>query len=168
MSYPRACCVGLLDFSGPTAQHLRILGPAAWVSWISPVLLRSICVKFHTKYNVRKMINAFTGYIRSHMSQHVSENGESHRRCRNARNGNHHLLYGQVQVSLARRSKAHTIIKPHGDGSQDALQHTYVLVASFQKARTRWRIKATRINVTRGGRMLDLRDQEKMQMIKQR
>ena len=39
---PRACCVGLLDFSGPAAQHLRILGPAAWVSWISPGLLRSI------------------------------------------------------------------------------------------------------------------------------
>jgi hypothetical protein len=41
--------VGLLDFSGPTAQHLRILGPAAWVSWISPVLLRIICVKLYTK-----------------------------------------------------------------------------------------------------------------------
>ncbi len=41
---PRACCVGLLDFSGPAAQHLRILCPAAWVSWISPGLLRSICV----------------------------------------------------------------------------------------------------------------------------
>jgi hypothetical protein len=53
-----------------------------------------------------------------------------------------------VQVSLARRTKTHTIIKPHGDGSEDALQHTYVLVASFQKARTRWRIKATGINAT--------------------
>ena len=41
---PRARCVGLLDFSGLAAQHLRILGPAAWVSWISPGLLRSICV----------------------------------------------------------------------------------------------------------------------------
>jgi hypothetical protein len=102
------------------------------------------------------------------MSQHVSEHGESHRRCLNARNGNRQLLYGQVQISLARRPKAHTIIKPHGDGSEDALQHTYVLVASFQKARTRWRIKATGINATRGGRMLDLRDQEKMQMRKQR
>ncbi len=113
-------------------------------------------------------MNAFTGYIRSHMSLHVSEHGESHSRCRNARNGNHKLLYGQVQISLARRSKAHTIIKPHGDGSEDALQYTYVLVASLQKARTRWRIKATGINATRVGRMLDLRDQEKMQMRKQR
>jgi hypothetical protein len=57
------------------------------------------------------------------MSQHVSEHGESHRRCRNARNGNHQFLYGQVQISLAHRSKDHTIIKPHGDGSEDALQH---------------------------------------------
>ncbi len=98
------------------------------------------------------------------MSQHVSEHGESHRRCRNVRNGNHQLLYGQVQISLARRPKAHTIIKPYGDGSEDALQHTYVLVASFQKARTRCRIKATGINATRVGRMLDLRYQEKIQM----
>jgi hypothetical protein len=102
------------------------------------------------------------------MSQHVSEHGESHRRCRNARNGNHQLLYGHVQISLAHRPKTHTIIKTHRDGSEDALQHTYVLVASFQKARTRWRIKATGINATRGGRMLDLHYQEKMQMHKQR
>jgi hypothetical protein len=52
-------------------------------------------------------------------------------------------------------------------GDEDALQHTYVLVVSFQKARTRWRIKATGINATRCGRMLDLRDQEKIQMRKQ-
>ncbi len=36
--------MGLLDFSGPAAQHLRILGPTEWVSWISPGLLRSIDV----------------------------------------------------------------------------------------------------------------------------
>jgi hypothetical protein len=36
--------VGLLDFSGPAAQHLWILGPDVWVSWISPVLMRKICV----------------------------------------------------------------------------------------------------------------------------
>jgi hypothetical protein len=31
-----------------------------------------------------------------------------------ARNGNHQLLYDQVQISLARRPKAHTIINPYG------------------------------------------------------
>jgi hypothetical protein len=41
---PRACCVGLLDFSGSATQHLRIFGPPVWVSWISQDLLRSICV----------------------------------------------------------------------------------------------------------------------------
>ena len=41
---PRTCYVGLLDFSGSATQHLWILGPVAWVSWISPDLLRSICV----------------------------------------------------------------------------------------------------------------------------
>jgi hypothetical protein len=56
------------------------------------------------------------------VSEH--EHDESHRRCRNARNGNRQLLfmYGQVQFSPARRPKAHTIIKPHGDGSEDPLQ----------------------------------------------
>jgi hypothetical protein len=87
------------------------------------------------------------------MSQHVSEHGESHRRCRNVRNGNHQLLYGQVQISLTRRPKAHTIIKTYGDGSEDTLQHTYDLVVSFQKTRTRWCIKATGLNETRDGWM---------------
>jgi hypothetical protein len=41
---PRTYCVGLLDFSGPAEQHLRILRPTVWVSWISPVLFHSICV----------------------------------------------------------------------------------------------------------------------------
>ncbi len=41
---PRVCCLGLLDFPGPPAKHLRILGPAVWQSWIPPGLLRSICV----------------------------------------------------------------------------------------------------------------------------
>jgi hypothetical protein len=81
---------------------------------------------------------------------------------------NGRLVLEKMQISLARRTKTHTIIKPHGDGSEDTLQHTYVLVVSFQKERTRWRIKATGINATRVGRMLDLRDQEKIQMHKQR
>jgi hypothetical protein len=52
------------------------------------------------------------------------EHGESHRRCRNARNGDrqHVFSQGQVQISLARWPKAHTIIKPHGDGSEGPLQ----------------------------------------------
>jgi hypothetical protein len=68
------------------------------------------------------------------VSEH--EHGESHRQCHNARNDNHQLLFlhGQVQFSLARRTKTHPIIKSDGDGSEDALQHTYDLVASFQKA----------------------------------
>ena len=50
------------------------------------------------------------------VSEH--EHGESHRRCRNARNGNRQLLfsYCQVQNLLARRPKTHTIINPNGDG----------------------------------------------------
>jgi hypothetical protein len=58
---------------------------------------------------------------KDYISQH--EHGESHRRCRNARNDNHQLLfsYGQVQNLLTHRSKDHTIIKSHGDGSEDAL-----------------------------------------------
>jgi hypothetical protein len=49
------------------------------------------------------------------------EHDESHRRCHNARNGIRQLLilHGQVQFSLARRPKAHMIIKTHGDGSED-------------------------------------------------
>jgi hypothetical protein len=52
---PRACCVGLLDFSGPAAllcsicvdiAGLRLKDVAAWVSWISPGLLRSIFVVY--------------------------------------------------------------------------------------------------------------------------
>jgi hypothetical protein len=47
----------------------------------------------------------------------VSENehDKSHRRCRKDRNGNHQLVFshGQVQISLARRPKVHTIIKPN-------------------------------------------------------
>jgi hypothetical protein len=98
------------------------------------------------------------------------EHDESQRRCHNACNDNHQLLFshGQVQFSIAHRSKAHTIMKSHGDGSEDALQHTYDLVVSFQKTRTRWCIKATGLNATRVGRMLVLRYQEKMQMRNQR
>ena len=36
--------MGLLDFSGSPTRPWRILGPAEWVSWIPPDLLRSICV----------------------------------------------------------------------------------------------------------------------------
>ena len=130
------------------------------------------CNDEHTTLQLCKpsVMNDFTGSIRSQMSlsfllingviavmrlahSHKDcvsehEHGESHRRCRNARNGNHQLLFshGQVRLSLARRTKSHTIIKPHEDGSEDALQHTYDLVVSFQKARTRWRIKATGFN----------------------
>jgi hypothetical protein len=51
------------------------------------------------------------------------EHVESHRRCLNDHNGNHQLLFshGQVQNLLVHRSKTHTIIKSHGDGSEDAL-----------------------------------------------
>ncbi len=102
------------------------------------------------------------------VSEHTHD--ESHRWCRKTRNDNHQLLFshGEVKNLLARRSKVHTIIKPHGNGSEDALRHTYDLVVSFQETRTRWHIKTTGFNVTRGGRMLVLRDQEKMQMRKQR
>ena len=44
---PAAWVSWISHFSGPAAQHLRrSYGPAAWVSWIllSPGLLRSICV----------------------------------------------------------------------------------------------------------------------------
>ncbi len=70
--------------------------------------------------------------------------------------------YSSVSVltrtsTVAHRSKDHTIIKPPGDGSEDVLKHTYDLVVSFQKSRTRWHIKTTGLNTTRGGRMLVLR-----------
>ena len=84
------------------------------------------------------------------------EHDESHRRCRKLRKtANRQLLFmhGQVQSLLARRPRDHTIIKTHGNGSEDVLQHTYDLVESIQKAQTRRRVKATRLNATRGGRM---------------
>jgi len=66
------------------------------------------------------------------VSEHLHD--ESHRRCRKLRKtANHQLLFmhGQVQFSLARRARVHTIIKPHDGGSEDAFQHTYDLVFLF-------------------------------------
>ena len=58
--------------------------------------------------------------------------GLFHMRCRNARNGNHQILFlhGRMQSLLARQPDAHAIIKPHGVSSEDPLKEAYPLQLS--------------------------------------
>jgi hypothetical protein len=54
-----------------------------------------------------------------------------------------------VQISLAHRSKTHTIIKTHGDVSEGPLEEQYLLVVSNHRTQTRWPIKATGLTTKR-------------------
>jgi hypothetical protein len=83
--------------------------------------------------------------------------GLFHIRCRNARKGNHHLLFlhGRIQTLLVRHPDAHVIIKPHGVSSEDPLKDTYPLQLSEKRTQTRRHVKTALVNGTRGGRMFN-------------
>ncbi len=77
--------------------------------------------------------------------------------------------------SLTVKCRFHSFVGPRpirsssrlGMTSEGPFQDYYLLVVSTQKSRTRRSEETTGLNSTRVGRMLVLRDQEKMQMRKQ-